>query len=258
MAQVCNNNRVFESLILLFTTALRVFEKPIAFFLINTLKTTLVFFAIIYAKISGHTLADLLFIHSLAISTAFFFTLVYFCYFFLKKSIVKNMNIPVKVLRLSIFFSVSLIPHGVSQWLMSSSDRFILEVVSNSTELGRYSIAYSLALVLGLLNTAIGLMLPVYVIKNYKKWVSENYDQKFIMIYTLIAVTFFVLIITSYILDWKYFHVLRHYDYSVIIMYYILFNGLFLLGLYYFFCKLFVLSQTIETNFNDNFVCRTN
>lgn len=225
----------FESLILLFTTALRVFEKSIAFFLINLLKTTLIFFAIVYAKINNYTLDDLLIVHCLAVLIAFFFTLLYFFYFFFKVYIVKDIAIPPAVLRLSIFFSVSLIPHGVSQWLMSSSDRFILKVVTTSTELGEYSLAYSLALILGLLNTAIGLMLPVYVIKNYEKWTSNNYDQKIIMIYTLVAVSFFVLIITGYIIDWKYFHILKHYDYNIIVMYYILFNSLYLLGIYYFF-----------------------
>lgn len=225
----------FEALILLFTTALRVFEKSGLFFFINILKTILILFAIIYARTYNYSLTKLLTIHCMAVFFSFILTVIYFCYFYLNESIVKFNKISKDLLKSSILFSTILIPHGISQWLMSSSDRFILELLTNDVELGKYSIAYSLALVLGLINTAIGLTLPVYVIKNYKSWLTDKADNKYIMIYTFISICLFVIILASYLIDWKFFNILKHYDNEIILLFLILFNGLYVLGIYYFF-----------------------
>ena len=225
----------FEALILLFTTALRVFEKPGLFFLINLLKTSLILFALIYAKINDYTLTELLTAHCLAVLLSFLLTGIYFFYFYLNISIVKFSRITNTILRSSILFSTTLIPHGISQWLMSSSDRFILEFLTSEIELGRYSIAYSLALILGLINTAIALTLPVYVIKNYQSWLTDKADNKYIMTYTFISIFLFIAILLSYLIDWKFFNILKHYDSEILLIFLILFNGLFILGIYYFF-----------------------
>lgn len=224
----------FEAIIMLFTTALRVFERPKIFFSINLLKTILILIAIIYAKGNNYSLTQLLIAHCSAVFVSFTLVLIYFFYFYYTNVNIKFKILPKVLLQSTLLFSVTLIPHGVSQWLMSSSDRFILEAITNNTELGMYSIAYSLALVLGLLNTAIGLTLPVYVIKNYDNWVANRYDQKYIMLYTLISILFFLAITCIYLLDWKFFKVLKHYDIQIFLIFLILFNGLFILGLYYF------------------------
>jgi O-antigen/teichoic acid export membrane protein len=67
-------------------------------------------------------------------------------------------------------YALFLLPAGISQWVMNSSDRFIIQHIFDESAVGKYSIAYSLGLLLMVLNSGLALSLPQEIFKNYPLW----------------------------------------------------------------------------------------
>jgi O-antigen/teichoic acid export membrane protein len=120
---------------------------------------------------------------------------------------------------------------------MSSSDRIILEQILGTTSVGIYSLAYNIALVLMLVNSGIALALPTYMIKNFKNWKNEKYDNKLIKYYTTISIILFFVVFSLYYMDLKYFHILGYYGDEMPILILIIYLSIYILGLYYFYAN---------------------
>jgi O-antigen/teichoic acid export membrane protein len=217
-----------ETLLLLGLTYLRTMEESFMYFIISLLKTIAILLVILYAKENSISLNLLLQYHFfvvivMALSLMIFLTVKYHS----------------KVLKLTpvLFFSIALIPHSLSQWIMSSSDRIILEQMLGSTSVGIYSLAYNIALVLMLVNSGIALALPTYMIKNFKNWKDEKYDTKLIKYYTAISIILFFFVFSLYYIDLKYSHILGYYGDEMPILILVIYLSIYILGLYYFYAN---------------------
>lgn len=103
----------------------------------------------------------------------------------------KSSSSKLKVNRQVYMFGLILIPHSFSQWVISGSDRVIIERYLSLNDLGLYSLAYSMAMVLLILNTGLGLALPNYIFKNYKKWIASNQRLTGIIIFSFLSFIIF-------------------------------------------------------------------
>jgi len=215
----------FEAVLLLYLTYLRTLDKAIEYFSIILFKTLLLFLIILYAYYQKISLYDLLLYHSLVVGV-FAFVLSFIV--FIKKNLNKKF-----VFSPIFIFSLVLIPHGISQWIMSSSDRLILEWLSGSYEVGIYSLSYNIAMILMLINSAIALSIPPYMIKNIDRWKNENYDHKLMEYYTIFSSVLFFIVVSLYSLDKYYFNILGYYGQEMIPMIFIIYLSIYFLGLYY-------------------------
>jgi len=78
-------------------------------------------------------------------------------------------------------------------------------------------------MVLMLINSAIALALPNYVIKNYKYWKKGNYDNRIIKIYTFISLGLFFTLLSVYNIDKLYFGILGYYGKEIIPLIFIIY-----------------------------------
>lgn len=92
-------------------------------------------------------------------------------------------------------FNIPLVPHYLSQVVLASSDRIMIGKMVGDSQAGIYSLAYSVALVMTLFNTALGQTIAPWI---YKKIKAKNISKISHVIYSLlifIAVVNLVLII---------------------------------------------------------------
>lgn len=135
-------------------------------------------------------------------------------------------------------FSLYLIPHNIALWILSSSDRIIIKNILNELELGLYSLAYSLALILMIFNSGIALTLPNYIISKYETYINSNLKIKMILGYSLLTIiTNIILHLFIYLFEDKIDY-LNKVDENIYIIIAWVFNGIYLLGLYYFYSNI--------------------
>jgi O-antigen/teichoic acid export membrane protein len=138
----------------------------------------------------------------------------------------------------SIFiFGLFLIPHGLSQWIMSSSDRILIKYFLTNEALGVYSIGYVVASLLLLINSGIGLALPQEMIKNYQKWKDDRIDIYWIRIYSISTIVLLLCIEIFFILDKNYFNLLKYYSTEMYLIFSFAYIGITILGFYYFYAN---------------------
>ena len=217
-----------EAVLLLALTFIRTQDKAAPYFLINLFKALALFGLVFYAKEVVLSLSVLLQYHFFVVAL-FAGTVLAYQYRHYVTSRIDFKPI--------LIFSIVLIPHGVSQWIMSSSDRLILEYILGSESVGIYSLAYNITLVLMLLNSGIAMALPTYMIKNYKNWKALGFDNKFINYYTYLSTLLLVVVMSLYVLDANYFGILGYYGSEMLPLIAIIYLSIYILGLYYFFAN---------------------
>ncbi|QOP43235.1 oligosaccharide flippase family protein [Sulfurimonas sediminis] len=232
-----------EALLLLGVTMLRAEEKAFPYFLIFLFKTFFIFLLIIYAKFQGMPLEQLLLYHFFIVGFFAFMLTIYL----LSKKVSKHHSY---LFGSILLFGILLIPHGISQWIMSSSDRIIIEYILGSKEVGIYSLAYNLGMVLMLVNSGIALAIPPYMIKNIQNWKENHFDVKISNIYTYFSIVLFVIVLLLYVLDKNYTHILGYYGQEMIPLILIIYLSIYFLGIYYLFAnylfyhkKAYIISQ---------------
>jgi len=107
-----------EAILLLALTYIRTQEKASLYFLINLFKALALFGLVLYAKKNGFSLLLLLQYHFFVVA---FFAGVVLAFQYRHYVTARIDFKPI------LLFSIILIPHGISQWIMSSSDRLILK-----------------------------------------------------------------------------------------------------------------------------------
>lgn len=219
-----------EGLLVLILTFLRTQNKSIIYFIINLLKITLLLILIIYSIYNKLEFNQYLY-YQIIIMGIFTLLVVLIVFYF-------DSNKYEKIgLYTVLAFAISLIPHVVSQWVISSSDRLIIEYILDTKSVGIYSLSYNIAQILTLVNMGLGLSLPTYLIKNYSKWKEKNFDNVIIKYYTFIAVFLFIFIYILYYVDYKYFNVLNYYNSEMLDLITINYLAIYVLGLYTFYAN---------------------
>lgn len=142
---------------------------------------------------------------------------------------------PTDGVRPVLMFSVLLIPHSVAQWIMSGSDRYIIKILEGDAAVGAYSIAYTLGMVLMLLNSGLALALPQDMIKDYAKWCSRSSVLRLMFAYAALATLLAILVLAVLQLDKDSLGYLHYYDSELPTMVAVVAVALAMLGFYYFF-----------------------
>ena len=137
-----------------------------------------------------------------------------------------------------LMFSITLIPHSVSQWVLSGSDRILIEWKLGESALGKYSLAYSIAMVLLLVNSGLGLTIPNDMINNYQSWFDGNRRRNYIFLYSILylLIASFVLLLCNALKN--KIHFLNDVDEEVLKLMVWIFGGLYLLGIYLFYVSI--------------------
>ncbi len=219
-----------EGLLILLLTFLRTQNKSISYLIISILKVSILLLLIIYSIYNKLEFNQYLYIQ--VIIMGIFTLLIMFITFYFDSNEYKEI-----ALYTVIVFAVSLIPHVISQWIMSSSDRLIIEYMLDTKSVGIYSLSYNIAQILTLINMGLGLALPTYLIKNYSDWRKKNFDNTIIKYYTYIAILLFVFIYVLYYLDYKYFNVLKYYNSEMLNLISVNYLAIYILGLYTFYAN---------------------
>ena len=218
-----------EALLLLLSTCIRSLNNSYNYLLFSIIKALGILGVILIVNYANFSITEILFGQ---IIWYICLALVYFILLFNYK-----LQIITKVPSVSLWkvfpYTIPLIPHSVSQWIMSSSDRFIIEVYLGSKEVGIYSVAYTVSLIMMLINSGIALSLPQYVVTNYKQWISSKFKRTFLQVYSIL-IFLMALTIQIYIKYELYlFNFLPEeksliHEVSLLICY-----GLYFLGIYY-------------------------
>lgn len=88
-------------------------------------------------------------------------------------------------------YCLFLLPTGVSQWIMNGSDRFVIKYIRGDADVGFYSIAYNIALVLMVINSGIALTVPQAIFKEFPKWITKKRRFAFSLKVTLLSIITF-------------------------------------------------------------------
>lgn len=144
-------------------------------------------------------------------------------------------------------YTIPLLPHIISQWVISGIDRFILKYMVNDKAVGIYSLGYSLSMVLMLLNSGLALALPTIMIKNFEAWKNPKELKKYITLYSGAAAFILLVIYTIFWIDKIYFQFLNYHEIDLIYIIFIVFSGIYMLGLYYFYVNYLFYHKTTKS-----------
>ena len=94
--------------------------------------------------------------------------------------------------KFALIFNLPLVPHYLSQTVLNSSDRIMIGKMCSEREAGLYSLAYSVAMLLTLVNTSVNQALNPWLFRRIK---TKNFSGVAKTLYTLLcAIGFFSLL----------------------------------------------------------------
>jgi len=98
----------------------------------------------------------------------------------------------IEYIKASLLFSLPLLPHVASGWIISSSDRIILEKFVTTEELGIYALAVQISAVLGMFYTSVNsAFIPRYT--SLRKAGNEKSAQKLLKVFWYAVIFFGIL-----------------------------------------------------------------
>ena len=216
-----------------------IYELFFAFFrIVNNkklyFKTTLIksFMTIIAILIAQHYTFNLIETFKILIFLQIFI-IIYLLLVILKKYniIYNSLKMPIKnVLNYTIF----IIPHGFAIWAMNNIDKFIIKEYLDDTQLGIYSIAYTIASLQMFLNSSISITLPQNIYKNYTYWLNFLPRIKVLSLFSMATLLLSLSIILILKIDQHYFHFFEYHQQILNILLYVT-PALFLVGIYQFY-----------------------
>lgn len=219
-----------EALCLMQLNLIRIKNQPSRYFFYTFLKTigfTLILYGVIFFKdLDLHLILTILLLWNLIVFIIF--SLI------LKVKFTINRRLLTEY-REVILFSVALIPHGLSQWLLSSSSRLIIKEVIGDQALGVYSIAFNLASILMLINSGIALILPQNFVRNPDFWLNQENKKKFLFKYTFVFVLVYLFLIVCVYANKNVYSFIILDDYSFLDLLGLISSSFYLLGYYYYY-----------------------
>lgn len=102
-----------------------------------------------------------------------------------------NFRIRKKDIKYSLLIGVPLIPHAVSHLILGQSDRLILNQIKGSYEVGIYSFAYNLGMIITVINVSLSRVYEPFFYKNYQEKnlkIIKKVSKKFLKINCFIAI----------------------------------------------------------------------
>lgn len=92
------------------------------------------------------------------------------CYSWMFVSLLKRGNINFHFWKYAILYSIPLVPHYLSQTVLNSADRIMIQNMVGVSESGIYSLAYTLSLIMTLFNTAL--------VQTINPWIFQKIKDK--------------------------------------------------------------------------------
>jgi O-antigen/teichoic acid export membrane protein len=132
-------------------------------------------------------------------------------------------------------YSLLLLPHLVAQWILSSSNRLVVQHYLGYDELGKFNIAFTIGMLVLLLNSGVAVVLPQNFFQRFQFWISLNTRRKYFLIYSSFVAflqlsVFFLLKVNS-----TYFNFYDFSNYPVNLIFLFVSSGFYLLGFYFYF-----------------------
>lgn len=161
----------FNILAILPSALYRLEERPLPLTILNVAKGVLIFGITLWFVVGLHYKAEGILYAQMIV------TVIFGIIFFLITN--KNMiwNIDWKQLRMALIFSLPLLPGSLSYLLSSMSDRILIDHYLNLTDLGIYSSASTLALILNIVSYGAYKAFEPYIFKTYG---SEGFTEEFL------------------------------------------------------------------------------
>ena len=165
---------------------LRVQEKAGTFVLINLLKSIftviLTFYFLTYKGFGAES----------ALLANIIVLVVVVSIVFIIQSRYLTISFNIEYIKASLLFSLPLLPHVASGWIISSSDRIILEKFVTTEELGIYALAVQISTVLGMFYTSVNsAFIPRYT--SLRKAGNEESAQKLLKVFWYVVIFFGIL-----------------------------------------------------------------
>jgi O-antigen/teichoic acid export membrane protein len=159
-------------------------EKPKQYITLTVINTLLIISLIIYLVVYQRQGA-----YGYILGT-FLGTMIMSLFFVVVSIRQSNFTIQWKLLGGILAYSLPLIPHAISSWLLSLSDRTILERFVSLDEIGIYSLGYQFGSIIMIISTAINYAWIPYLFKTAKED-EENANRRISRI-----ATYYVLVIS--------------------------------------------------------------
>lgn len=213
-------------------------ENNLGFLFFSVLKTIgLLFISILFYFFTKNQDSD-----SYLILQFFWFLTLFIIYH--KKTIIGSVDSQIKQLKEVVWLSVLIIPHSLAQWLITGSGRYFIKEFLGEIQLGFFSKYYNFAMIIMILNSAIGMVIPQQIIRNYQKWVYGDVKNKFLLYYSLLSLLIYVALIIGFYIDERSFYFLKINYKNIAFEFSFIFGGFYILGFYYFYSNvLFALKK---------------
>lgn len=130
-------------------------------------------------------------------------------------------------------YALPMIPHAAAQWVINGSDRLIIKAMVGEEALGIYSLAYSFAMVVMLVNSGLALTLPQQIIQNYDQWSLGSIRGKTLKAYTAVVVVLVLGVLIALEIDHRTIQWLPTGTGDVPLIVGLVSAGLYLQGIYY-------------------------
>ncbi len=120
-------------------------------------------------------------------------TLVFGMPIFIVMMIKSKRYLDINIWKESLFFVLPLLPHYLSQRILSQSDRIMISSMIGDAQAGIYSLAYSVGMLLMLLNSAIDGTMGPWIYRNLrdKNYIRiKNIVQPLLLLFSLCVLTF--------------------------------------------------------------------
>lgn len=112
---------------------------------------------------------------------------------FVEESDSEKLNKSIINLREVLKYTIFIVPHGLSLWVINSSDKYIIKIFNGDYDLGIYSIAYTISSVQFLINSGISIALPQVFYKNIRYWSYPKHRIIILFGFLFVSITFVVL-----------------------------------------------------------------
>ncbi|MYL69835.1 oligosaccharide flippase family protein [Halobacillus litoralis] len=165
---------------------IRAQEKAGFFVTVNIAKAVLIMLLSIYLIVFKGLGAESALLSQLIV------TALVVLFLFIKQSQYLKISLKVKHIKYSLLFSLPLLPHVASGWIIKSSDRIILEKFVALEELGVYALAAQVSMVLALFYQSVNnALVPRYTM--LRKENKEKEAEKLLKIFLIVIISFGVL-----------------------------------------------------------------
>jgi|GEM_PF-3986166 len=130
-------------------------------------------------------------------------------------------------------YCLFLLPAGISQWVISSSDRLVIKATMTDVDVGLYSIAYNIALMVMVVNSGVALAVPQLIFKDYENWLDKTMRLKVMMKIVAVSLLVYVGLMVGAKIDSLYFHLIDNFTADLFPVIAWICAGLVVLSFYY-------------------------